>query len=172
MKQSSRLWNFPLRAPCQCAQRVLEHSESHEFARPVKAGLVSCVWDVCGMPSGHGPLWWIGWQAEERLLVFIGFSLCARHNYTCFLGAEAFSLQGRTMAMALSSALSDSDRSQCRLNTSTTLWWKQLGPKTHSSKSQAYSPILPLQTPHPFGVAPAHLSLPISFYFPTTKFDY
>lgn len=48
-------------------------------------------------------------------------------------------------------------------NTSATLWWEKFGPKTHGSKSRANWPILPLQTPHPFGVAPAHLFLPISF---------
>ena len=39
----------------------------------------------------------------------------------------------------------------------------KFGPKTHGSKSRANWAILTLQTPHAFGVAPAHLSLPISF---------
>lgn len=155
MNHSSLLWNFPLRTPCWCAQRFLERSESQEFAQLVKASLVSCVWDVHGMPSGHCPSWWIVRQAEKSQSVFIGCSPCARHNSTCFAKAKAFSLRGKAMATALSSTLSDDEGSECRQ--------QQFGLKTHGSKSRANWPILTLQTPRAFEVAPAHLSLPISF---------
>lgn len=148
MNHSSLLWNFPLRTPCRCAQRLLERSESQEFAQLVKASLVSCVWDVRGTPSGHDPLWWIVQQAEKSQSVFIGCSPCARHNSTCFAKAKAFSLRGRTMATALSSALSDDEGSECR-------WRQQFGPKTHGSKSLANWSILPLQTPQLFGGGPS-----------------
>lgn len=114
MNHSSLLWNFPLRTPCRCAQRFLERSESQDFAQLVKASLVSCVWDVRGTPSGHGPSWWIVRQAEKSQSVFIGCSPCARHNSTCFAKAKAFSLRGRAMATALSSTLSDNEGSECR----------------------------------------------------------